>query len=82
MYKNLVIAYDGSEGAKAARAAGHPMQIFMTDEGIRFTTEPKFKELKASLPKHKSKYAAGRKIVAQFDNKDDLTVTEFHTLPR
>ena len=30
---------------KAARAAGHPVQIFMTDEGIRFTTDPKFKEL-------------------------------------
>jgi peroxiredoxin family protein len=30
---------------KAARAAGHRVQIFMTDEGIRFTTDPKFKEL-------------------------------------
>lgn len=30
---------------KAARAAGHPVQIFMTDEGIRFTTDLKFKEL-------------------------------------
>jgi methionyl-tRNA synthetase len=34
--------------------------------------EPRFKELKASLPKHKSKYAAGKKIVAQFENKADL----------
>ncbi len=30
---------------KAARAAGHPVAIFMTDEGVRFTTDPKFKEL-------------------------------------
>ena len=29
----------------AAHAAGHPVQIFMTDEGVRFTTDPKFKEL-------------------------------------
>lgn len=31
--------------AKAATAAGHTVQVFMTDEGIRFTTDPKFKEL-------------------------------------
>ncbi len=30
---------------KAARAAGHPVQIFMTDEGVRFTTDPAFREL-------------------------------------
>ncbi len=30
---------------KAAQAAGHQVQIFMTDEGIRFTTDAKFKEL-------------------------------------
>jgi len=30
---------------KAARTAGHQVQIFMTDEGVRFTTDPKFKEL-------------------------------------
>lgn len=30
---------------KAAQAAGHQVLIFMTDEGIRFTTDPKFKEL-------------------------------------
>ena len=30
---------------RAARAAGHPVQIFMNDEGIRFTTDPKFTEL-------------------------------------
>ncbi|OFZ17266.1 MAG: methionine--tRNA ligase [Bdellovibrionales bacterium GWA2_49_15] len=36
--------------------------------------EPKYKEIKASLPKHKSKYAAGKKIQVQFENKADLTV--------
>jgi hypothetical protein len=30
---------------KAARAAGHPVQIFMTDEGVKFTRDPKFLEL-------------------------------------
>ncbi|MGK5082595.1 class I tRNA ligase family protein [Bdellovibrionota bacterium FG-1] len=34
--------------------------------------EAKYKEIKASLPKHKSKYAAGKKIQVQFENKDDL----------
>jgi peroxiredoxin family protein len=32
---------------KAARAAGHQVQVFLTDEGVRFTTDPKFKELLA-----------------------------------
>jgi len=27
---------------KAARAAGHPVRLFMTDEGVRFTRDPKF----------------------------------------
>jgi peroxiredoxin family protein len=31
--------------AKAARAAGKSVMIFLTDEGVRFTTDPKFKEL-------------------------------------
>ena len=34
--------------------------------------EPLYKELKDSLPKHKSKYAAGKKIMVQCDNKTDL----------
>ncbi len=34
--------------------------------------ETKYKELKTSLPKHKSKYAAGKKIQVQFENKEDL----------
>ncbi len=41
---------------------------------LRFdnTHEPVFKGLKDQLPKHKSKYAAGKKIQAQFESKDDL----------
>ena len=27
---------------KAARAAGHPVQLFMTDEGVKFSQDPKF----------------------------------------
>lgn len=36
------------------------------------THEPVFKELKEQLPKHKSRYAPGKMIVAQFDKLDDL----------
>jgi methionyl-tRNA synthetase len=36
--------------------------------------EPRYKELKASLPAHKSKYAPGKKVVLQFGNKPDLEV--------
>ena len=31
--------------AKAARATGHPVMIFMTDEGVKFTRDAKFLEL-------------------------------------
>lgn len=34
--------------------------------------EGRYKELKADLPKHKSKYAPGKKVLLQFENKDDL----------
>ncbi len=34
--------------------------------------EPKFKELRPTLPKHKSRYAPGKMVVAQFENKSDL----------
>jgi methionyl-tRNA synthetase len=35
--------------------------------------EAKYKELKETLPKHKSKYAAGKKVACTFENKADLT---------
>jgi methionyl-tRNA synthetase len=35
--------------------------------------EPIFKEIRANLPKHKSRYAPGKKVVAQFENKADFT---------
>lgn len=34
--------------------------------------ESLYKELKDSLPKHKSRYAPGKKVVAQFENKDAM----------
>jgi methionyl-tRNA synthetase len=42
---------------------------------VRFDNvhEPLYKEIKDLLPKHKSKYAAGKKVVAQFDTIDDMT---------
>lgn len=34
--------------------------------------EPLFKELRPTLPKHKSRYAPGKKVVVQFENKTDF----------
>jgi methionyl-tRNA synthetase len=34
--------------------------------------EPKYKEMKETLPKHKSKYAAGKKVACTFETKEDL----------
>ncbi|HXH74422.1 MAG TPA: class I tRNA ligase family protein [Bacteriovoracaceae bacterium] len=36
------------------------------------THEPIFKELRPTLPKHKSRYAPGKKVVVQFENKTDF----------
>jgi methionyl-tRNA synthetase len=37
------------------------------------THEPAFKEMRATLPKHKSRYAPGKKVVVQFENKADFS---------
>lgn len=34
--------------------------------------EPTFKEMRATLPKHKSRYAPGKKVVVQFESKVDF----------
>lgn len=34
--------------------------------------EPQYKEIKAQLPKHKPRYAPGKKIALQFESKDDM----------
>lgn len=41
---------------------------------LRFAAEhePAYKELKADLPRHKSKYAPGRQVLLQFGNRDEL----------
>lgn len=41
---------------------------------LRFdkTHEEKYKEIKSALPPHKSKYALGKKILLQFETKDNL----------
>lgn len=36
--------------------------------------EEKYKEIKLALPKHKSKYAAGKKVACTFETKDELLV--------
>lgn len=38
--------------------------------------EPKYKEIKGQLPKHKSRYAPGKKVVVQFDSKEDLGLAQ------
>ncbi len=36
------------------------------------THEPKFKEIRPTLPKHKSRYAPGKKVVVQFESMTDF----------
>ncbi len=51
-------------------------EVFETVQpAVQFSNvhEPKFKELRPTLPKHKSRYAPGKMVVAQFENKADLT---------
>lgn len=36
------------------------------------THEPIFKEMRGDLPKHKSRYAPGKKVVVQFESKEDF----------
>lgn len=38
--------------------------------------EKVYKEIKGDLPKHKSRYAPGKKVVLQFESKDDLSLGE------
>lgn len=42
--------------------------------GCRFENihEPKYKEIKDTLPKHKSRYVAGKKVECLFENKSEL----------
>lgn len=42
---------------------------------VTFTnkSEPEYKEIKETLPKHKSRYAPGRKVLVQFENLEDLS---------
>jgi methionyl-tRNA synthetase len=41
---------------------------------VTFTnkSEPAYKEIKEALPKHKSRYAPGKKVLVQFENLEDL----------
>ncbi len=38
--------------------------------------EEQYKGLKETLPKHKSKYAQGKKVLLQFENKSDLMISK------
>ncbi len=46
--------------------------------GCRFENqfEAKYKEIKETLPKHKSRYVAGKKVECLFDSKADLTTAQ------
>lgn len=46
------------------------------------THEPLFKELRPTLPKHKSRYAAGKKVVVQFETLQDFTTGRSHLLEK
>jgi methionyl-tRNA synthetase len=48
--------------------------ITTVSPAIRFESvhEPKFKELRATLPKHKTRYAPGKRVVAQFTSMADM----------
>lgn len=51
---------------------------------LRFdnTHEPAYKELKGELPKHKSKYAPGKRVQLVFENKADLETGRAHLAER
>jgi methionyl-tRNA synthetase len=54
-------------------------EVFETVQpAVQFSNvhELKFKELRPTLPKHKSRYAPGKMVVAQFENKADLATAE------
>lgn len=46
--------------------------------GCRFENihEPKYKEIKDSLPKHKSRYVPGKKVECLFENQQDLATAQ------
>lgn len=46
--------------------------------GCRFENihEPKYKEIKDTLPKHKSRYVPGKKVECLFDSKSDLALAQ------
>lgn len=48
--------------------------ITTVSPAIRFESvhEPKFKELRSTLPKHKTRYAPGKRVVAQFTSMADM----------
>lgn len=51
-------------------------EVFETVQpAVQFSNvnEPKFKEIRETLPKHKSRYAPGKMVVVQFENKADYT---------
>lgn len=51
-------------------------EVFETAQpAVQFSNvhEPKFKEIRETLPKHKSRYAPGKMVVVQFENKADYT---------
>lgn len=66
------------EKKKAWRAATIKAVIELVRPCLRFDNvhEAAYKELKASLPKHKSRYAPGKKVELVFDSKADLAAAQ------
>ena len=65
--------------AKKWRSSIHTQVLQTILPSLQFdnTFEETFKSIKATLPKHKSRYAPGKKVVAQFENKSDLEAAQF-----
>ena len=70
--ETLRVWLQGKEGKWRPPVLNEVMGKVLPSATFDNTHEETYKALKAQLPKHKSKYAAGKKILVQFDNKDDL----------
>lgn len=59
---------------KSWRAGTYLEVVNTVVPAVRFdnTSESTYKEIKDKLPKHKSKYAAGKKVMVQFDTSSDM----------
>jgi methionyl-tRNA synthetase len=70
--EQLRVWIQGKEGKWRAPVFNEVINTVLPSLRFDNTHEPKYKEIKGEITKHKSKYAAGKKILCQFENKEDL----------